>query len=79
MQRPLFLLTLSIPLLAACQPAQAPPPATTQAAAPGFTSVAAVSGERGGQDPTGPYEVVPDWPKPLSQLDRKSTRLNSSH
>src|SRR6187397_1551694 len=29
---------------------------------------AAVAGERGGQDQTGPYEVVPDWPKPLSQL-----------
>jgi sugar lactone lactonase YvrE len=34
-------------------------------AAPGF---AAVTGQRGGQDQTGPYEVVADWPKPLSQL-----------
>ena len=29
---------------------------------------AAVPGERGGWDLTGPYEVVRDWPKPLSQL-----------
>src|SRR5205823_12003322 len=29
---------------------------------------AAVPGEKGGWDITGPYEVVPDWPKPLSQL-----------
>src|SRR5881227_3894746 len=33
--------------------------------APGF---AAVPGEKGGWDITGPYEVVRDWPKPLSQL-----------
>src|SRR5262245_6745237 len=31
-------------------------------------SIAAVAGLKGGQDVTGPYEVVPDWPKPLSQL-----------
>src|SRR5688572_31133696 len=29
---------------------------------------AAVPGEKGGLDITGPYEVVPDWPKPLSAL-----------
>jgi hypothetical protein len=29
---------------------------------------AAVAGERGGQDLFGAYDVVPDWPKPLSQL-----------
>jgi peptidylamidoglycolate lyase len=29
---------------------------------------AAIPGEKGGQDTFGPYEVVPDWPKPLSQL-----------
>jgi len=29
---------------------------------------AAVTGEKGGWDLTGPYEVVSDWPKPLSQL-----------
>src|SRR5262245_32329532 len=28
----------------------------------------AVPGEKGGWDLTGPYEVVRDWPKPLSQL-----------
>jgi hypothetical protein len=31
-------------------------------------SFAAVPGEKGGQDIFGPYEVVPDWPQPLSQL-----------
>src|SRR6185295_3747027 len=35
--------------------------------------IAAVAGERGGQDPTGPYEVVADWPKPLSQLPGHET------
>src|SRR5438874_4554164 len=46
---------------------QAPPKPAAQAPA---TSVgfAAGAGERGGQDPTGPYEVVTDWPKPLSQV-----------
>jgi len=33
------------------------------------TSFSAVPGAIGGQDQTGPYEVVPDWPKPLAQLD----------
>jgi hypothetical protein len=32
------------------------------------TGFAAVLGEKGGQDYTGPYEVVPDWPKPLTSL-----------
>ncbi len=31
-------------------------------------SFAAVPGETGGEDFTGPYDVVPDWPKPLSTL-----------
>ncbi|HXH24887.1 MAG TPA: 6-bladed beta-propeller [Vicinamibacterales bacterium] len=31
-------------------------------------SIAAVAGEKGGQDIFGAYEVVPNWPKPLSQL-----------
>ena len=29
---------------------------------------AAVPGQKGGQDFTGAYDVVPDWPKPLSQI-----------
>ena len=29
---------------------------------------AAVPGEKGGEDVTGPYDVVVGWPKPLSQL-----------
>ena len=32
------------------------------------TGFAAVAGEKGGLDITGPYEVVPNWPKPLSAL-----------
>jgi hypothetical protein len=31
---------------------------------------AAVPGEKGGQDFTGPYDVVPNWPKPLSSLPK---------
>jgi hypothetical protein len=31
--------------------------------------LAAVAGQKGGQDQTGPYSVVEDWPRPLSQLD----------
>jgi len=36
-------------------------------------SFAAIPGEKGGQDVTGPYEVVADWPKPLSQLPGHET------
>jgi hypothetical protein len=36
-------------------------------AKPGF-GFAAVPGEKRGQDITGPYEVVPNWPKPLTSL-----------
>jgi len=32
------------------------------------STVAAVPGEKGGQDIFGGYDVVPDWPKPMSQL-----------
>src|ERR1700756_2449219 len=34
---------------------------------PNFTS-AAISGEKNTQDVWGPYEVVTDWPKPLTSL-----------
>ncbi len=34
---------------------------------PNFTA-AAISGEKNTQDVWGPYEVVPDWPKPLTSL-----------
>lgn len=43
----------------------AAPPAQTQAQPAG--GFAAVPGQKGGWDLTGPYEVVPNWPKPLSQ------------
>jgi sugar lactone lactonase YvrE len=51
-------------VIGGCRRAEAP---AAQAAAPAV-GFAAVPGERGGQDPTGPYEVVADWPKPMSQL-----------
>jgi hypothetical protein len=35
---------------------------------PPGTGFAAVPAAKGGQDFTGPYEVVPDWPKPISDL-----------
>ncbi len=40
---------------------------TSDAVPPG-NGFAAVAGEKGGQDLFGAYDVVPDWPKPLSQL-----------
>ena len=40
-------------------------PGETPPAGAGF---AAVPGAKGGQDFTGPYDVVTDWPKPLSDL-----------
>jgi peptidylamidoglycolate lyase len=46
----------------------APGQAPAEAPAPAAAGFAAVAAQRGGQDHTGPYEVVPDWPKPLSQL-----------
>jgi hypothetical protein len=58
---------ISIAIAAAgCQ--SAPKTETNTAAAAAPAGFAAVAGERGGQDQTGPYEVVADWPKPLSQL-----------
>jgi hypothetical protein len=64
------LITIAVAMAVGSQlarrPADAPPPAAAAAApAPAF---AAVANQRGGQDHTGPYEVVADWPKPLSQL-----------
>src|SRR5262245_61919901 len=51
-------------VIAGCQRAAKP----AAEAPPQQVGFAAVAGERGGQDQTGPYEVVADWPKPLSQL-----------
>src|SRR4029450_1542154 len=51
-------------VIAGCQRAAQP----AAEAPPQQIGFAAVAGERGGQDPTGPYEVVADWPKPMSQL-----------
>jgi hypothetical protein len=48
--------------LAGCQPASPPESAA------GDVRVAAVPGEKGGQDIFGAYEVVADWPKALTTL-----------
>ncbi|TMG80167.1 MAG: hypothetical protein E6H78_19015, partial [Betaproteobacteria bacterium] len=40
-------------------------PSSTATSAPA-AAAPAVAQEKGGQDETGPYEVVPDWPKPLT-------------
>ncbi len=42
--------------------------ATVEGKALPGSGFAAVPGEKGGWDLTGPYDVVKDWPKPLSQL-----------
>ncbi len=46
------------------------PPAETSTPAPAESQAtfAAIPEQIGGQDQTGPYEAVPDWPKPLNQL-----------
>ena len=44
------------------------PVPAVQAQSQGTTSFAAIADEKDSQDVTGPYEVVPDWPKPLSKL-----------
>jgi hypothetical protein len=38
---------------------------STSSSAPAAAAAPAVAQERGGQEETGPYEVVPDWPQPL--------------
>ena len=61
-------LTLILIVLAAVTGMVACNTQSTQAPAQARASIAAVPGQKGGQDATGPYEVVADWPKPLSQL-----------
>ena len=39
-----------------------------QGQAPANPAFAAVPGEKGGLDITGPYDVVADWPKPMTAL-----------
>ncbi|MEQ1946047.1 MAG: hypothetical protein ABL995_02590 [Bryobacteraceae bacterium] len=53
------LLSATALLITGCQSA-APKPAGV--------NIAAIANQKGGQDQTGPYDAVPDWPKPLSQL-----------
>src|SRR5262245_46378953 len=64
--RVLCLLVVCSGLIAGCN--AAPPPAAQAQAPQASAGFAAVPNEKGGQDQTGPYEVVADWPKPLSQL-----------
>ena len=52
------LLSVAIALGCSSQPG----PGTTAPAGP----ATAVAQDRGGQEETGPYELVPDWPKPLA-------------
>jgi hypothetical protein len=44
------------------------PVPAVEAQSKGTTSFAAIADEKDSQDVTGPYEVVADWPKPLSKL-----------
>ncbi|MBI4885538.1 MAG: hypothetical protein HY824_00445 [Acidobacteria bacterium] len=43
-------------------------PGATVGTPPAPAAGPAVAGEKGGQDQTGPYTVVENWPKPLAQL-----------
>ncbi len=62
-----FLVTVAVAIAAAFVLVERLDPVEGQAPPPqvGF---AAVAGEKGGQDVFGAYDVVPNWPKPLSQL-----------
>lgn len=59
-------IAMAIGFQLAPRPAGAPAPAAAAPAA--AVSIAAVPGQKGTQDPTGPYDVVLNWPKPMSQL-----------
>ncbi len=43
-------------------------PRPVQGQTKGGYGFAAVPGEKGGWDLTGPYQVVPGWPKPMSKF-----------
>ena len=64
--RTVLLTGVTLALAAGCGGA-GDPGAVEEQAAPA-AAFAAVPSELGGVDATGPYEVVADWPKPLSQL-----------
>ncbi|MEQ1886914.1 MAG: hypothetical protein ABL967_17770 [Bryobacteraceae bacterium] len=53
------LLSATALVITSCQSAAPKPPGV---------NIAAIANQKGGQDQTGPYDVVADWPKPLSQL-----------
>ncbi len=61
-----FLAGVALAAIGGCSPQMEPPSSQDEAlSGAGF---AAVAGEVGGWDLTGPYEVVADWPRPLSDL-----------
>jgi peptidylamidoglycolate lyase len=61
-----FLVTVAVAVAAAFAVVERLDPVEGQA--PQQVGFAAVAGEKGGQDVFGGYDVVPNWPKPLSQL-----------
>ena len=66
-KKSLLFLTTAMALVAACALLWIRPHAVHGQTKPGYR-FAAVPGEKGGWDLTGPYQVVPGWPKPMSQL-----------
>jgi hypothetical protein len=59
-----FRILLALGLLSAAVAVSCTSPSSTATSAPA-AAAPAVAQEKGGQEETGPYEVVPDWPKPL--------------
>jgi hypothetical protein len=59
-----FRILLALGLLSAAVAVSCTSPSSTTTSAPA-AAAPAVAQEKGGQEETGPYEVVPDWPKPL--------------
>src|SRR2546425_8923106 len=59
-----FRILLAAGLLSAAIAAGCTSPSSTTSSAP--AAAPAVAQEKGGQEETGPYEIGPDWPKPLS-------------
>ena len=59
-----FRILLALGLLSAAVAVSCTSPSSTATSAPA-AAAPAVAQEKGGQEETGPYQVVPDWPKPL--------------
>ena len=65
-RRTSIVVTVAIGLVAVALYASRPTPVQGQAKQD--FSIAAVPGEKGGQDIWGAYEPVPNWPKPLTAI-----------